>query len=48
MASLGLATGAVIAAMLLIVRELDAADGQQLVHIKGLNSEAVSQPNVMP
>jgi hypothetical protein len=31
------AMGAVIAAMPLIVRELDAADGQRLIHIKGLN-----------
>jgi hypothetical protein len=37
MAGLGLAMGAVIAAMPLIVRELDTAHGQQLVHIKGLN-----------
>lgn len=37
MAGLGLAMGAVIAAMPLIVRELNTAHGQQLVHIKGLN-----------
>ncbi|WP_199815607.1 hypothetical protein [Streptomyces griseus] len=37
MTGLGLAMGAVIAAMPLIVRELDTAESQQLVHIKGLN-----------
>ena len=37
MAGLGLAMGAVIAAMPLIIRELGEAEGQQLVHIKGLN-----------
>lgn len=37
MAGLGLAMGAVIAAMPLIVRELDTAHGRQLIHIKGLN-----------
>lgn len=36
----GLAMGAVIAAMPLIVRELGAAEGQQLVHIKGLDPGA--------
>ncbi|MQS09311.1 DUF5615 family PIN-like protein [Streptomyces alkaliphilus] len=36
-AGLGLAMGAVIAAMPLLVDELDEADGQRLVHIKGLN-----------
>ncbi|MFJ4271957.1 hypothetical protein ACIP29_15535 [Streptomyces coelicoflavus] len=37
MAGLGLAMGAVIAAMPLIVRELDTAHGRQLIHIKGLD-----------
>ncbi|MEV0407579.1 hypothetical protein [Actinoallomurus sp. NPDC050550] len=37
MAGLGLAMGAVVAAMPLIVGELDEADSQRLVHIKGLN-----------
>jgi hypothetical protein len=37
MVGLGLAMGAVIAAMPLVVRELDEANGQRLVHIKGLN-----------
>ncbi|MGW5651543.1 DUF5615 family PIN-like protein [Streptomyces humi] len=37
MVGLGLAMGAVIAAIPLIVRELDEAESQQLVHIKGLN-----------
>ena len=37
MAGLGLAMGAVVAAMPLIVSELNEADTQQLIHIKGLN-----------
>ena len=37
MVGLGLAMGAVIAAMPLVVRELEQTEGQQLVHIKGLN-----------
>ncbi|MFF5756001.1 DUF5615 family PIN-like protein [Streptomyces longwoodensis] len=37
MAGLGLAMGAVVAAMPLIVGELVAADSQRLVHVKGLN-----------
>ncbi|WP_052847815.1 DUF5615 family PIN-like protein [Streptomyces avicenniae] len=37
MAGLGLAMGAVIAAMPLVVRALEGTDTQQLVHIKGLN-----------
>jgi hypothetical protein len=37
MAGLGLAMGAVVAAMPLILRELEASEGQQLIHIKGLN-----------
>jgi hypothetical protein len=37
MAGLGLATGAVIASMPLLIRELEAVQGQQLVHVKGLN-----------
>lgn len=37
MAGLGLAMGAVIAAMPLIIRELEDAEAQRLVHIKGLN-----------
>ncbi|MGW3148336.1 DUF5615 family PIN-like protein [Streptomyces sp. NPDC001177] len=37
MAGLGLAMGAVVAAMPLIVGELSEADTQQLIHIKGLN-----------
>lgn len=37
MAGLGLAMGAVVAAMPLIAVELDEADTQQLIHIKGLN-----------
>lgn len=37
MAGLGLAMGAVVAAMPLIVAELEEADSQQLIHIKGLN-----------
>ncbi|GAB3985654.1 hypothetical protein GCM10029978_099070 [Actinoallomurus acanthiterrae] len=37
MAGLGLAMGAVVAAMPLIVGELDEADSRRLVHIKDLN-----------
>ncbi|MEU4177508.1 hypothetical protein [Streptomyces sp. NPDC026589] len=37
MAGLGLSMGAVVAAMPLIVGELNEADIQQLIHIKGLN-----------
>lgn len=37
MVGLGLAMGAVVAAMPLIIGELDEADAQQLIHIKGLN-----------
>jgi hypothetical protein len=37
MVGLGLAMGAVIAAMPLILRGLDETEGQQLIHIKGLN-----------
>ncbi|MFF4757848.1 DUF5615 family PIN-like protein [Streptomyces sp. NPDC001276] len=37
MTGLGLAMGAVVAAMPLIVGELSEADTQQLIHIKGLN-----------
>ncbi|XUL94483.1 hypothetical protein ACQ86D_22010 [Streptomyces galilaeus] len=37
MVGLGLAMGAVIASMPLIVRELETVEGQQLIHIKGLN-----------
>ncbi|WP_216591788.1 DUF5615 family PIN-like protein [Streptomyces brasiliscabiei] len=37
MAGLGLAMGAVIASMPLLVPELEAAEGQRIVHIKGLN-----------
>lgn len=37
MAGLGLAMGSVIAAMPLIVRELEETEEQRLVHIKGLN-----------
>ncbi|MET8634391.1 hypothetical protein [Streptomyces sp. NPDC004680] len=37
MVGLGLAMGAVVAAMPLIVRDLDKAESQQLIHIKGLN-----------
>ena len=33
----GLAMGAVIASMPLLIRELDTVQGRQLVHIKGLN-----------
>jgi hypothetical protein len=40
MVGLGLAMGTVIAAMPLIVRDLGEADGQQLVHIKGLNPDS--------
>jgi PIN domain-containing protein len=40
MVGLGLAMGAVIAAMPLIVREPGAAESQQLVHIKGLDPGA--------
>ncbi|MGW6305783.1 DUF5615 family PIN-like protein [Streptomyces niveus] len=36
-AGLGLAMGAVVAAMPLIIAELDEAGAQQLIHIKGLN-----------
>lgn len=34
---LALAIGAIIAAMPFVMRELDAADGQRLVHIQGLS-----------
>jgi hypothetical protein len=37
MAGLGLAMGAVIGAMPLIIAELAAVDGQRLVHVKGLD-----------
>ncbi|MGW3495846.1 DUF5615 family PIN-like protein [Streptomyces sp. NPDC001020] len=37
MAGLGLAMGAAVAAMPLIIGELNEADTQQLIHIKGLN-----------
>ncbi|MFI5567724.1 hypothetical protein ACIA6T_10250 [Streptomyces sp. NPDC051740] len=37
MAGLGLAMGAVTAAMPLLVRGLDTAEGRQLVHVEGLN-----------
>ncbi|MQY15443.1 hypothetical protein SRB5_56250 [Streptomyces sp. RB5] len=37
MTGLGLAMGAVVAAMPLIVTELDDVGSQQLIHIKGLN-----------
>ena len=37
MAGLGLAMGAVVGAMPLVVAELEEAEGQRLVHIKGLN-----------
>ncbi|WP_037912159.1 DUF5615 family PIN-like protein [Actinacidiphila yeochonensis] len=39
MPGLGLAMGAVIAAMPLVVPELETASGQRLVHIKGLTPE---------
>lgn len=39
MAGLGLALGAVIAAMPLIVEELEQAEGQRLIHVVGLHHE---------